>query len=148
MRRIGLWFACALLASGLAAHAQETPVLGLGTDSPALLRAAGETPIRAEVMKEIEALRARLTQLWNVPAITQDPRELTVDIDMKLKPDGTLDGPPEVLTGGDSAWFKAARDSALRAIDRGQPFIMLKPEHYDQWKEIIVTFDPHFVPRK
>ena len=60
-----------------------------------------------------------------------DPQELTVDIYMKLKRDGTLEGPPEVLTRGDSAWFKAARDSALRAIDRGQPFTMLKPEHYD-----------------
>ena len=32
--------------------------------------------------------------------------------------------------------------SAVRALFRGQPFDMLKPEHYEQWKEIEITFDP------
>ena len=38
--------------------------------------------------------------------------------------------------------FNTARDSAVRAVFRGQPFDMLKPEHYDTWKDIEVTFDP------
>ena len=36
----------------------------------------------------------------------------------------------------------ASRDSAVRAVLTGQPFDMLKPEHYDNWKEIELTFDP------
>jgi colicin import membrane protein len=36
----------------------------------------------------------------------------------------------------------ASRDSAVRAVLTGQPFDMLKPEHYDSWKEIELTFDP------
>jgi colicin import membrane protein len=112
----------------------------------ALLRVAAQTPIPAELMKEVDALRRRLIQLWSLPTIAKDAQESTIDISMKLKRDGTLDGPPEVLTHGDSAWFKAARDSALRAIARGQPFTMLRPEHYDQWKEISVTFDPRILP--
>jgi hypothetical protein len=122
MRCIGFWFVCALLASGNAACTQERPVFGSGTDL-APLRVAGETPLPAELTKEeVQALRTRLTQLWSPPPVPQDQQELTVDIRMKLKRDGTLDGPPEVLTQGNSAWLKAARDSALRAIDRGQPF--------------------------
>ena len=30
----------------------------------------------------------------------------------------------------------------LRAVLTGQPFDMLKPEHYESWKEIELTFDP------
>jgi colicin import membrane protein len=47
-----------------------------------------------------------------------------------------------VVNSGTSALFAAARDSAVRALYRGQPFDMLKPEHYEQWKDIEITFDP------
>jgi len=30
----------------------------------------------------------------------------------------------------------------MRAVLRGQPYDMLRPEHYEQWKDIEVTFDP------
>ena len=91
---------------------------------------------------EIDALRGRLAQLWNPPAGAKDPRELIVQVRFQLKPDGTIAGPPAVLTSGSSPLFVAARDSAIRAIFRGQPYNMLKPEHYDQWKDIEITFDP------
>jgi outer membrane biosynthesis protein TonB len=91
---------------------------------------------------ETGALRARLEQLWNVPAGVRDPRELTLDVEIKLNPDGTLAAPPIVLTGGNSPLFIAARDSAYRAVYQGQPYTMLRPEHYELWKDIIVTFDP------
>jgi colicin import membrane protein len=91
---------------------------------------------------EIDALRARLAQLWNPPAGASNPDELVVTIRMKLKPDGTLAGPPMVLTRGTSPLFMASRDSAARAVLRGQPFDMLRPEHYEQWKDIEITFDP------
>jgi hypothetical protein len=61
---------------------------------------------------------------------------------VKFKPDGTLAGPPMVLTTGRSPLFMAARDSAIRALFRGQPFEMLKPESYEQWQEIEINFDP------
>jgi colicin import membrane protein len=98
-------------------------------------------------MNELEALRRRLAQLWNVPAGAKDPRELTVLIRIKLKPDGTLNGPPMVITSGTSPLFVAARDSAIRAIFRGQPFDMLRPETYEQWKDIEITFDPRDMMR-
>jgi colicin import membrane protein len=47
-----------------------------------------------------------------------------------------------VLSRGQSPLYNAARDSAVRALFRGQPFDMLKPEHYEQWKDIEITFDP------
>ena len=61
-----------------------------------------------------------------------------------FKPDG--DGSPGRPHGArprqQPARSIAARESAMRALIRGQPFDMLKPEHYEQWKDIEITFDP------
>ena len=97
---------------------------------------------RQLTQSELDALRARLAQLWNPPAGAQNPQELVVQIRMRLKPDGTLNGPPMVMTSGQSSLFMAARDSAIRAVFRGQPFDMLRPETYEEWKDIEITFDP------
>ncbi len=91
---------------------------------------------------ELDALRARLAQLWNPPAGAQNPEELVVTIRLRLKPDGTLLGGPQVVTSGQSPLFMAARESAIRALFRGQPFDMLRPETYEVWKDIEITFDP------
>jgi colicin import membrane protein len=95
---------------------------------------------------ELDALRARLAQLWSPPAGASNPDELVVLIRIQLRPDGTLAAPPQVISSGNghsnSPLYMASRDSAARAVLRGQPFDMLKPEHYDQWKDIEITFDP------
>ncbi|OLB74293.1 MAG: hypothetical protein AUI16_15040 [Alphaproteobacteria bacterium 13_2_20CM_2_64_7] len=109
----------------------NTPSLGVSNGAAAQLS-----------LSELDALRARLAQLWTVPAGAKDPQELVVLIRIKLKPDGTLASPPIVLSSGKSPLFVAARDSAVRALFRGQPYDMLKPEHYEQWKDVEITFDP------
>jgi colicin import membrane protein len=98
-------------------------------------------------LSELDALRQRLAQLWSIPAGAKDPQELVVLVRIKLKPDGTLAAPPMVLTSGKSPLFVAARDSAIRALFRGQPYDMLKPEHYEQWKDVEITFDPRDMVR-
>jgi colicin import membrane protein len=118
-----------LAAAG--ASLKSTPSLGLPKGTAETLS-----------MSELDALRARLASLWNIPAGAKDPRELTVIIRVRLKPDGTLNGPPIVITSGTTPLFMASRDSAIRALFRGQPYDMLRPETYDVWKDIEITFDP------
>jgi colicin import membrane protein len=91
---------------------------------------------------EIDALRARLMSLWNPPVGIQNPDEFVIRVRVRLGRDGRLSAPPLVLSSGTGAMFNSARDSAIRAVFRGQPFDMLKPDHYDTWKDIEVTFDP------
>lgn len=91
---------------------------------------------------ELEAMRARLMQLWNPPAGVQNPQELIVKVRIQLGRDGRLLGNPTVLSAGNSTLFTIARDNAIRALHRGQPFDMLSPGTYDLWKEIEITFDP------
>jgi hypothetical protein len=92
---------------------------------------------------EARELRARLTQVWFPSTDAADPKELTVTVRIKLKPDGTLSNAPYVLTGGKGETVKAARESAVRAIYRSQPFDMLSPANYEAWKELDITFNSH-----
>lgn len=91
---------------------------------------------------ELDALRARLMALWNPPVGIQNPEDYVIRIRIRLGRDGRLNGAPTVLSSGNGVLFTTARDSAVRAVFRGQPFDMLKPEHYDTWQDIEVTFDP------
>jgi outer membrane biosynthesis protein TonB len=95
-------------------------------------------------LSELDALRQRLAQLWSPPAGAKDPQELVVVFRIKLNRDGRIaPGPwPQLVASGNTPLALAARESAARALNRGQPYDMLKPEHYEQWKDIEITFDP------
>lgn len=109
------------------------PTAGLGAPT-------GSAPKLSQ--SELEAMRARLMQLWNSPAGVANPQEMIVKIRISLGRDGKLAGAPMVLTSGRGPVFEAARDNAIRALFRGQPFNMLSPATYDLWKDIEITFDP------
>jgi colicin import membrane protein len=112
------------------AELNATPSLGTASGNAARLS-----------QSEIDALKARLMALWNPPVGAQDADQFQVTIRIRFKRDGTLDIGPQVLTSGSGARFNAIRDSAVRAVLVGQPFTMLRPDHYDIWKEIDFTFD-------
>ena len=115
-------------ATGVEANA--TPSLGTAAGAAAQLS-----------QSEIDALRARLMALWNPPVGMQDASQTQVTIRIRFRKDGTLAVGPQVLTSGTGAQFNAMRDSAVRAVFVGQPYTMLRPDHYEQWKEIDFTFD-------
>jgi len=123
------------------AEANATPSLGTAAGAAAQLS-----------QSEIDALRARLMALWNPPVGMQDASQTQVTIRIRFRKDGTLAVGPHVLTSGSGAQFNAMRDSAVRAVFVGQPYTMLRPEHYEQWKEIDFTFDTrqmfHDVPAR
>jgi hypothetical protein len=161
MRHVGFWLIGGLMVLTRAVQADEAPrgylPSGIATASgpfegrPLLLVGASDRrPLPADFLKEVDALRTLLSELWNLPSPPdpKDLQELSVEIQMTLKPDGTLAGPPRVLTRGDGPLFEAARDNAVSAIYRAQPFNMLRREHYKLWKEIDVTFDPHQMPSR
>jgi colicin import membrane protein len=112
----------------------------LSNSTPALGASSGNDKRLSQ--SELDALRARLMSLWNPPVGIQNPEQLIIRVRIQLKPDGQLAGPPMVLTSGTGQLYLSARDSAMRAVFRAQPFDMLKRETYDTWKDIEVTFDP------
>ena len=107
--------------------------------APSMGTAAGTAAQLSQ--SEIDALRQRLMALWNPPVGMQDANGYQVTIRIRFKRDGTLAAGPQVITSGQGAQFEAMRDSAVRAVFVGQPYTMLRPDHYDIWKEIDFTFD-------
>jgi colicin import membrane protein len=91
---------------------------------------------------EIDALRARLIQCWNPPAGIDANSKVYVSLRVFLKPDGSLAHQPTLVEGSASSLGPALAESAIRAVLQCQPFTMLKPEHYDQWRDLQLDFDP------
>jgi outer membrane biosynthesis protein TonB len=125
---------------------QRLAAAGTTLNSTASLGAAPGAAARIS-QTELDALRARLMSLWNPPAGARNVEELIVQVRVRLDPDGSVVGAPRVLNTGGSLLFQAARDSALRAVYRGQPFDMLSPATYEVWKEMDITFDPRDLVR-
>ena len=92
---------------------------------------------------EIDALRARISQCWSPPAGVEASSKLYVVLRVLFKPNGVLAQDPVVVEGSPSALGPALAESGKRALLLCQPFTMLRPEHYDQWKDIELKFDPH-----
>ncbi|HWL03749.1 MAG TPA: protein TolA [Xanthobacteraceae bacterium] len=109
----------------------STPALGTSKGQSARLS-----------MSELDALRARLRELWNPPANASNPDELVVLIRVQLTREGRIARPAEIIRKGSSAQADAAAASAIRALFRGQPYEMLRKETYESWKDIEITFDP------
>lgn len=93
-------------------------------------------------MSELDALRAQIEPCWNVPSGAKYAENLVVTLRLSMNRDMTVRNARVVNTNNDPA-FRAAADSAIRAVrnPRCSPF-RLPPEKYDQWKTIVINFDP------
>jgi len=90
---------------------------------------------------ELDALRAKIASCWNVPVGALEAENLVIKLGFELNRDGTVAVPPKVLNSSSNPSFRAAADSARRAVLRCQPYTL--PAHkYDAWKNVIVNFDP------
>ena len=92
---------------------------------------------------EIDALRARISSCWSPPPGVDATSKLYVVLRVLFKQDGSLGHDPVLVEATASSLGPALADSAKRALLLCQPFTMLRPEHYDQWKDMELKFDPH-----
>jgi colicin import membrane protein len=92
---------------------------------------------------EIDALRARISSCWSPPPGIDVNSKVYIVLRVLFRPDGTIGGEPAVVEGSASALGPALAESAKRALLSCQPFTMLRPDHYDQWKDLELKFDPH-----
>ncbi len=107
------------------------------------LGAASGAPAAQMSQSEIDALRARISSCWSPPPGIDANSKVYVVLRVLFKADGTLGHEPVLVEATASALGPALADSAKRALLLCQPFTMLKPEHYDQWKDLELKFDPH-----
>ena len=111
------------------------------TQSP---QPARDVPI---TVSELDAFRAAVERCWSVAAGAREAQNLRVTIRVFLNQDGSLGRPPEIVdearmgrTGEEA--FRAAAESARRAVQRCAPYRMLPANKYDIWREVELTFDP------
>lgn len=116
-----------------AAGQQLSPDAGLG-------KSDGQSAQLSQ--SEIDALRKRLGECWNPPIGATNAGGIKVVLRVLFKPDATVATPPQLVAASASEFGPAMAESAKRAILTCQPFTMLRAEHYQQWKDIEITFDP------
>jgi colicin import membrane protein len=63
-----------------------------------------------------------------------------VTLRWRLKPDGSLDGEPQIEGAREDTQFRVAAAAALQAVKHCAPF-PLPPDKYDYWKSITMKFD-------
>ena len=119
----------------LATNASLNDVAGLGAASGAQAAQMSQS--------EIDALRARISSCWSPPPGIDINSKVYVVLRVLFKPDGTLTQEPVLVEATASALGPTLADSAKRALLLCQPFTMLRPDHYEQWKDLELKFDPH-----
>jgi len=107
------------------------PALGASTGTAAQLS-----------QSEIDALRSRISNCWSPPPGINAATKIYVVLRVLFKPDASMSREPVLVEGTASALGPALAESAKRALLLCQPFTMLKPEHYEQWKDLELKFDP------
>ena len=120
---------------------QRNAATGAEPNQVASLGAANATAAQLS-QSEIDALRARLRQCWNPPVGVVDAANQSVVFRVLFKRNGSIEGNPVLVGGPPSQIGPVLAESARRALLQCQPYTMLKPEHYDQWKDMQITFDP------
>jgi colicin import membrane protein len=81
---------------------------------------------------------------WNVLSGGASAQETVVKIHIRLNADGTFSAPPEIKPppGPPTSYFRAISESALRAVQECEPYNNLRPDLYDHWKDMVMSFSP------
>jgi hypothetical protein len=94
-------------------------------------------------------IRGQIERKWNVPTGARDAENLVVKIRFALNPDGSIRQKPEILDSGrmmrpGQEFFRAAAESALRAVLQAAPFKFPPGADAERWArdEIELTFNP------
>jgi outer membrane biosynthesis protein TonB len=109
------------------------PTSSLGT-------ATGNSDTR--VATWIGAFTKRMRECFNFPYNGQDADQFEADIDIRMRPDGTVAAEPTIVTvrGPSKSVATAVAESAKRAILQCQAYTFLPKEQYESWKYIQMTF--------
>ena len=86
-------------------------------------------------------IRDQISPCWNPPVGASGAEALSVLVHFALNEDGSLASNPRAVNASSGPAFRAAVDSASRAVVRCSP-LHLPPQYYQTWKEVTISFDP------
>ncbi len=104
-------------------------------------------PTKPLTMTEQDAIKnifiKAMLRCWNPPVGAKDAKDLVVNIRVNLAEDGTvLRATLDDSTLGKSDFWRAAAESARRAVLVCSPFSELPRNLYPQWRESVLNFNP------
>jgi hypothetical protein len=115
-------------------------MLNLPTDTAASL-AAPPSEDKAHLPREtIAQFKAQVGKCWVAPADAPSAPGFDVLIRIALNPDGRLGAKPELIRAPASLAGPALVDSAMRALQKCQPYGGLPADRYREWKILDLTF--------
>ncbi len=96
-------------------------------------------------MTEIDAIRSQFVKCWTMPAGARDAHQLIVAVNVRLNADGSVISAElgrDVGRYNSDSFFRAAADSAVRAVYKCSPLQNLPSNKYETWKFLQLNFDP------
>ena len=92
---------------------------------------------------QIDAIRQQLASCWNPPVGARDAKDLRIEIRVQLARDGSV-RQAELISRGrmGESFYRAAAESAMRAVRICSPLEGLPAEKYEQWQTLLLNFDP------
>lgn len=97
-------------------------------------------------LSEKDAIKNQIQKCWNVPAGAKDAQDLVIWLHVNYEKDGSLQN-VELADASkprynSDSFFRAAADSAMRAVRMCTPLHDLPPEKYETWHDIMMDFNP------
>ncbi|SDG85712.1 TonB family protein [Roseospirillum parvum] len=113
-----------------------------GAAAPSLNR----SPLAADkpTMSEIDAIRAHVQRHWNIPAGARDATEMSVELEIKVLPNGEVLDVTVVdraRMAGDP-FFRSVAESAVRAVRRASPLPIPRDRYESFRRDFTMTFSP------
>jgi outer membrane biosynthesis protein TonB len=103
-------------------------------------------PTKALSLSEEDAIRSQIAKCWSVPAGAREASDMAVLLHISLERDGTVKSVKIVdnnrYNSGNQDFYRAAADSAVRAVKKCSPLKNLPTNKYNNWKELELNFDP------
>jgi hypothetical protein len=88
--------------------------------------------------------RERVSACSKVPEGVEPGDKVSIKVRVSFNRDGTVASPPRLLVPAPSAKQQALMETAVDALESCQPFTMLPPEKYKQWKTMVFYVTPLF----
>jgi len=91
----------------------------------------------------VEALRQHLKTCSKMPAGLSPSDKVAVKLRVQMTPDGRLAAAPALIEGSASLKGVELMRGAIEALAACQPYAMLPPDRYGEWKVLDLSFTPH-----
>lgn len=102
-----------------------------------------DDPSAAMTMSEIDAVRQRVRQCWNVRDFvgSADADKLTATIRFALNQDGSLSGFPSISKTSGGSLSRLFAERAIQAVQKCAPYDFLPPDKFTSWRDMTLTFN-------